>query len=265
MSLAQAGQRVLHIDADMRRPRVHEIFDVPQEPGLSNLLVGDCKPSEAVRKGPAVPELCVLPAGMIPPNPAELLGSKRCEEYIATLGEHFDWVRDRFAARAGRRRRVGGRQSAHPASSSSSARTRRADRPRKAARRPAARGAGARDRRGAEPRRTSSGTRTTTRVLLPQGVQPLLRKGAVPDLIAASDLQGSRREALMRISFLSVSAGLGGAERVLLDSIAALRTRHAQWALSVVCLAEGPLTAEVAALGADVSRAADAPRLRGRR
>ena len=56
----------------------------------------------------------------------------------------------------------------------------------------------------------------------------------------------------MRISFLSVSAGLGGAERVLLDSIAALRTRHAQWTLSVVCLAEGPLAAEVAALGADV-------------
>jgi polysaccharide biosynthesis transport protein len=91
VSLAQAGQRVLHIDADMRRPRVHQIFDVTQEPGLSNLLVGDCKPSEAVRKT-AVKNLCVLPAGMIPPNPAELLGSKRCAEYLATLGEHFDWV-----------------------------------------------------------------------------------------------------------------------------------------------------------------------------
>jgi succinoglycan biosynthesis transport protein ExoP len=92
VSLAQAGQRVLLIDADMRRPRVHEIFDLPQEPGLSNLLVGDCKPSEAVRKWKAVPGLCVLSAGMIPPNPAELLGSKRFEEYISTLGEHFDWV-----------------------------------------------------------------------------------------------------------------------------------------------------------------------------
>jgi capsular exopolysaccharide synthesis family protein len=91
VSLAQAGQRVLHIDADMRRPRVHDIFEVPQEPGLSNLLVGDCKPSEAVRKT-SIPNLCVLPAGMIPPNPAELLGSKRCGEYLATLGEHFDWV-----------------------------------------------------------------------------------------------------------------------------------------------------------------------------
>ena len=56
----------------------------------------------------------------------------------------------------------------------------------------------------------------------------------------------------MRILFLSVSAGLGGAERVLLDSVAALRTRHPQWTLSVVCLANGPLSGELAALGADV-------------
>jgi len=91
VSLAQAGQRVLHIDADMRRPRVHEIFETTQEPGLSNLLVGDCKPSEAVRKT-SVSNLWILPAGMMPPNPAELLGSKRCGEYFGRLGEHFDWV-----------------------------------------------------------------------------------------------------------------------------------------------------------------------------
>ena len=91
VSLAQAGQRVLHVDADMRRPRVHAIFDIAQEPGLSNLLVGDCKPSASIRKT-SVQNLCVLPAGMIPPNPAELLGSKRCEEFFATLGQNFDWV-----------------------------------------------------------------------------------------------------------------------------------------------------------------------------
>jgi capsular exopolysaccharide synthesis family protein len=91
VSLAQAGQRVLHVDADMRRPRVHAIFDMAQEPGLSNLLVGDCKPSEAIRKT-TVQNLCVLPAGLIPPNPAELLGSKRCEDFFATLGQNFDWV-----------------------------------------------------------------------------------------------------------------------------------------------------------------------------
>jgi len=91
VALAQAGQRVLHIDADMRRPRVHDIFETSQEPGLSNLLVGDCKPSEAVRKT-SVSNLWILPAGMIPPNPAELLGSKRCTEYFSRLSEHFDWV-----------------------------------------------------------------------------------------------------------------------------------------------------------------------------
>jgi succinoglycan biosynthesis transport protein ExoP len=91
VSLAQAGQRVLHVDADMRRPRVHAIFDLTQEPGFSNLLVGDCKPSESIRKT-SVQNLCVLPAGMIPPNPAELLGSKRCDEFFASLRQSFDWV-----------------------------------------------------------------------------------------------------------------------------------------------------------------------------
>lgn len=92
VALAQTGLKVLMIDADMRRPRVHEIFNLPQEPGLSNLLVGDCKPSEGIRRVTTIPNLWILPAGMIPPNPAELLGSKRFEEYLATLGEQFDWV-----------------------------------------------------------------------------------------------------------------------------------------------------------------------------
>ena len=50
IGFAQAGQRVLLIDADMRRPRVHEMFGCEQEPGLSNLLVGNAKASESVRK-----------------------------------------------------------------------------------------------------------------------------------------------------------------------------------------------------------------------
>jgi capsular exopolysaccharide synthesis family protein len=92
VALAQTGLRVLVIDADMRRPRVHENFGVAQEPGLSNLLVGDCKPSETLRRSPAAANLWILPSGLIPPNPAELLGSKRFEEYLKTLAEQFDWV-----------------------------------------------------------------------------------------------------------------------------------------------------------------------------
>ena len=91
VSLAQTGQRVLLIDADMRKPKVHEAFDVHQEPGLSNLLVGGVKASESVRKT-KVTGLWLLPAGKLPPNPAELLGSQRFKEFLLSLKEHFDTI-----------------------------------------------------------------------------------------------------------------------------------------------------------------------------
>jgi capsular exopolysaccharide synthesis family protein len=91
IGLAQTGQRVLLIDADMRRPRAHELFGVNVEPGLSNLLVGAAKPSEVVQPG-GVENLWVMPAGKTPPNPAELLGSKRFADLTASLGGHFDCV-----------------------------------------------------------------------------------------------------------------------------------------------------------------------------
>jgi capsular exopolysaccharide synthesis family protein len=91
IALAQASQRVLLIDADMRRPRVHEIFGGAQEPGLSNVLAGNSKTSESLRKS-AIPGLWLMHAGHIPPNPAELLGSKRYRDLMASLEAHFDWV-----------------------------------------------------------------------------------------------------------------------------------------------------------------------------
>jgi len=91
IGFAQAGQRVILIDADMRRPRVHQMFDQPQEPGLSNLMVGHTKPTATICKS-SVPGLWLLPAGRIPPNPAELLGSRRFSEFITLLSQHFDSV-----------------------------------------------------------------------------------------------------------------------------------------------------------------------------
>ncbi|HEY7474732.1 MAG TPA: polysaccharide biosynthesis tyrosine autokinase [Vicinamibacterales bacterium] len=91
ITLAQAGQKTLVIDADMRRPRMHEALGRPQEPGLSNVLVGDTKLSEASR-ATAVPNLTLLPAGHIPPNPAELLASKKYGELLAQLRTMYDWV-----------------------------------------------------------------------------------------------------------------------------------------------------------------------------
>jgi capsular exopolysaccharide synthesis family protein len=91
IGFAQAGQRVLLIDADMRRPRIHQLFRQRQEPGLSNLMVGHSVPSACIRKS-SVPGLWLLTAGRIPPNPAELLGSQRFRDFVQSLSEHFDSV-----------------------------------------------------------------------------------------------------------------------------------------------------------------------------
>ena len=90
-SLAQAEQRTLIIDGDMRRPRIHEVFGYLQEPGLSNVLVGTAGLSDAIRKT-SIPNLSVMAAGHIPPNPAELLGSKRFKDLLRELRRQFDWI-----------------------------------------------------------------------------------------------------------------------------------------------------------------------------
>jgi succinoglycan biosynthesis transport protein ExoP len=91
LALAQAGHRVLLIDADMRKPRVHEVFARALEPGLSNFLIGASLPSEVIYESPQQ-GLWVMPAGTFPPNPAELLGSKKFKDLTVFLRGYFDWV-----------------------------------------------------------------------------------------------------------------------------------------------------------------------------
>jgi succinoglycan biosynthesis transport protein ExoP len=91
VALAQAGHRVLLVDADMRKPRVHEVFQQPLAPGLSNLLVGDKPVSEAIRES-SQQGLWLMAAGTYPPNPAELLGSKKFRDLTVFLQQYFDWV-----------------------------------------------------------------------------------------------------------------------------------------------------------------------------
>ena len=83
VTLAQAGRKTIVVDCDLRRPRLHEIFEVPGEPGLTSMILGETKkpPLRAV----GVDGLWLLPAGPLPPNPADLLGSKRMEEVITAL------------------------------------------------------------------------------------------------------------------------------------------------------------------------------------
>jgi succinoglycan biosynthesis transport protein ExoP len=91
IALAQAGKRVLLVDADMRRPRVHHMLGQSQAPGLSNVLAGRSKASEAVRAS-RVPGLWVLPAGQVPTNPAELLSARRYQEFQLRWEQSFDWI-----------------------------------------------------------------------------------------------------------------------------------------------------------------------------
>jgi capsular exopolysaccharide synthesis family protein len=88
--LAMAGHRVVLIDADMRRPRVHAIFGVDVSPGLSQLIVGSAR-AEVIRRS-KIPNLWIVPAGEVPPNPAELLSSQQFEQFLTTLSSRFDWV-----------------------------------------------------------------------------------------------------------------------------------------------------------------------------
>lgn len=90
-TMAQSGQRTLLIDTDMRRPRLHKSTGVAQSPGLSNLLIGDDDYDNLI-KPTEVPNLFVLPCGPTPPNPAELLLTKRFEIVLGELARRFDRI-----------------------------------------------------------------------------------------------------------------------------------------------------------------------------
>lgn len=89
--MAQLGRRVLLVDGDMRKPKVHRVFNMEIKPGLSNLILGKCALNEAVR-GTHVKLLDVLPAGTIPPNPSEILGSRRMEELLPQLKGQYTFI-----------------------------------------------------------------------------------------------------------------------------------------------------------------------------
>ena len=89
--IAQSGKSVLLIDADMRRPRQQEIFHVDSESGLSTIIALDQELDDVVQESP-IKNLWLLPAGPIPPDPAELLTSARFGELINAVRDQYDYV-----------------------------------------------------------------------------------------------------------------------------------------------------------------------------
>lgn len=87
--LAQTGADVLIIDCDLRRPRLHAHFEVPNAKGLTNWLSGETDLSALVQSYDRQPNLKLLTSGPVPPNPAELLGSDEMRRLLGILSEQY--------------------------------------------------------------------------------------------------------------------------------------------------------------------------------
>ena len=89
--MANAGSRVLLLDCDMRRPRIHKIFDLDRKIGVSSILVGTGSAKDAIVPS-SVENLDILPVGPIPPNPSEIVGSKKMGLLLNDLKKKYDRV-----------------------------------------------------------------------------------------------------------------------------------------------------------------------------
>jgi len=92
VTMAQAGKQVLLVDCDLRRPSLHQIFNVRPTPGLTDMMRDDALLNKPPLQETPVSNLWLLPSGTIPPNPAELIASRRMSEVIAALQQHADIV-----------------------------------------------------------------------------------------------------------------------------------------------------------------------------
>lgn len=90
VTVAQDGKRVLLVDCDMRRPIQHKLFGIPNR-GLSNCIATDIPVQDVIQRD-VFHNLDILSSGPVPPNPAELIGSKKMCTILQTIGDGYDYV-----------------------------------------------------------------------------------------------------------------------------------------------------------------------------
>lgn len=90
LALAQGESKVLLVDCDMRRPSIHKTFKISNTYGISDLLVGNKKLESVANK--YNDNLSIVPAGKIPPNPAEMLASKAMTAFLEEMKNYFDYI-----------------------------------------------------------------------------------------------------------------------------------------------------------------------------
>jgi capsular exopolysaccharide synthesis family protein len=91
ISMAQTGSRTLIVDTDLRKPRLHRVFSVNGDVGVSNILLGEATVEQTIQKT-EVPNLDVLVCGTLPPNPSEILLSSRFKDIVVELSKRYDRV-----------------------------------------------------------------------------------------------------------------------------------------------------------------------------
>ncbi len=93
LTISESGKKVIIVDADLRRPVVHKVFNSDSKPGLTNVLVGSMKLSEVIKRADEIDShLYYIPCGPIPPNPSELLGSDKMKTVIEELKQQADTI-----------------------------------------------------------------------------------------------------------------------------------------------------------------------------
>jgi exopolysaccharide transport family protein len=91
ITMAQAGSKIVILDCDMRRPEIHRLFGATRDRGMSNILVGVDNIGEIIQ-GTKIPNLDLITSGPIPPNPSEMLGSKRMESLLVALRKKYNHI-----------------------------------------------------------------------------------------------------------------------------------------------------------------------------
>lgn len=94
VAMALAGKETLLVDGDMRNPRVHDIFELPKSPGLTEVLVGEAPWPSALQmaEDPLLEKLKIITSGHKSPNPSELLGSEGFQRFINEARDRFDFI-----------------------------------------------------------------------------------------------------------------------------------------------------------------------------
>lgn len=89
-TLSETSKKVLLVDCDLRKPKIHKIFKISNQIGLSNILIEDYNLSSAVKQADS--SLYILTAGTLPPNPVEMLSSKKMSDFIEKVKDEYDYI-----------------------------------------------------------------------------------------------------------------------------------------------------------------------------